>query len=85
MYSLYILICDEGKHYIGVTDTLERRISEHNDPDGKKIRYTRRYTNWRMIYTETYSTLSEARKREYEIKSWKWGNKFRQLIAQSDE
>lgn len=81
MYTLYVLLCDEWKHYIGITDNLERRLAEHNNPDGKKARYT----NWKILHTEIYGTLSEARKREYEIKSWKWGNKFRELMAQSSE
>ena len=58
--------------YVGVTANLLKRILEHNSG---KCRYTKGRTPWRIIYTEKYNTLSEARKREIFLKSGQ-GRKF---------
>ena len=71
MYTTYILISSDGTHYIGSTDNIDRRLREHNSENGKKNRFTKKYSDWRVLYTESYPTLEESRKREKEIKSWK--------------
>ena len=78
MYYVYILrSLKDGKHYIGSTDNLARRIKEHNV--GKTISLKRRLP-LRLIYQEEYSTRVEAAKREKTIKSYKGGNAFKRLI-----
>ena len=61
MYFIYILkslrYC---KSYVGCTDNLERRIIEHNSG---KMMFTKKYKPWKIIYTEKYFTLSEAKKK----------------------
>jgi putative endonuclease len=51
--------------YIGQTNDLDSRLSEHNDGLSK---YTSSKIPWRLVYFEMYSTRSEAIKREKEIK-----------------
>jgi len=69
MFSLYILQSEQtGQYYIGSTKHISTRLAEHN---AGKNASTRRYRPWKLIYTETYETLSEARQREKQIKSWK--------------
>ena len=44
-----------------MTNDLERRLSEHNS--GKSI-YTNKFKPWKIIYTEEYGTIEEARDKE---------------------
>lgn len=68
-YFLYILECADGSYYAGITNDLERRIRLHNSsPLGAK--YTRSRRPVRLIYSEEFSTKSEALKREAEIQSF---------------
>jgi putative endonuclease len=81
MYYVYILrSLKDGKHYIGSTDNLARRIKEHNM--GKTISLKRRLP-LKLIYQEEYPTRVKAAKREKIIKRYKGGNAFKRLIAGS--
>ena len=78
MFYVYILQSEKsGKHYIGSTNDLERRLQEHNSGKNKS---TRNKGPWKVVYTESYSGAREARQREYQIKSYKGGNSFRKLL-----
>jgi putative endonuclease len=69
MYYVYILqSVSEGKYYIGSTKDIPQRVARHN---ARMVPSTKRYCPWRLIYSEALNTLSEARSREREIKSWK--------------
>jgi putative endonuclease len=69
MFFMYILKSGiTGKYYIGSTGDLQSRLVEHN---AGKSPYTRYRGPWEMIYSESFLTLSLARKREKEIKTWK--------------
>jgi putative endonuclease len=78
MYFVYILESKKThKHYIGSTSNLERRLAEHNEG---RVKSTKKYIPWKIIYTEEYLTKSEALKRERQIKSYKGGEAFKKLI-----
>lgn len=81
MPSIYILIEKKtNKTYTGSTDSLERRLREH---DSGKCRSTR-YGSWKLFYKEDYPSLPEARKREKYLKSCS-GRKFiRKLFGQDN-
>ncbi len=68
VWYLYILKCGDGSLYTGVTPDLQRRIKSHNDGSGG--RYTRCRLPVSLIYSESYSTKSEALKRELQVKGW---------------
>ncbi len=67
MFYTYILQCSDNTYYTGSTNDLEKRIKQHNS-----LKSGARYTKIRrpviLSYVEAYSTLSESRKREAEIK-----------------
>ncbi len=72
MFYVYVLINPEGKTYVGQTNNLERRLSEHNNPCFKGTLYTKRIKGpWELLYFEEYSTRSEAVRREKVLKSGK--------------
>lgn len=66
-FSVYILECSDRTYYTGCTNNLEKRIREHNTSQ-KGARYTKMRRPVILLYSETFATLSEARKREAKIK-----------------
>ncbi len=75
-YILYSSKID--RYYVGLTKDLEWRLERHNLGWGK---YTKRGITWKIVYTETYSTKTEALKREKEIKNNKSRKYIEGLIA----
>lgn len=67
MWTVYLLLCDQKIIYIGLTDNFERRLGEHKS---KTSRFTKQFSDLRIIHREDFSTESEAAKREKEIKGW---------------
>ena len=66
MYYLYLIQCEDGSIYTGITTDLKRRFKEHSDKVGGH--YTRAHKVEKILYAEKYPTRSEALKREMEIK-----------------
>lgn len=66
MYTVYILKSSNGKLYKGYTNNLKRRLKEHKQ--GKTIT-TKHIPALEVIYTENFSIIIEARKREKYFKS----------------
>ena len=78
MFFIYILKSSKnGKYYIGSTHNLEKRLKEHNSG---KTRSTKKLTPLEIVYTESYSTNKEARKRELYIKNRKSRKYIESLI-----
>ena len=67
-YSTYILLCADSTLYTGITTDLDRRMIEHNTDNQKWAKYTRVRRPVELVYSEQYTTRSEACKREYAIK-----------------
>jgi len=61
--------------YIGVTDNPERRLDEHNSKRGSD--FTKIRDKFEIVFLEKYNTLTEARKREIQIKKWRRDKKER--------
>ncbi len=70
MFFVYILECRDGSLYVGCTNNLEKRLKQHNHS-----KYGAHYTKIRrpvtLKYSENFSTLKEARQREFELKRWR--------------
>ncbi len=67
-FYVYILASKSGTLYIGVTNNLERRISEHKQ--GLIEGFTKQYGCDRLIYYENYSHVNDAIAREKQLKKW---------------
>lgn len=79
MFIVYILKNTvTGKHYIGSTNNLVRRVNEHRRG---QARSTKQKGFWKIIYKEEYLSVIEAKRREKLIKSYKGGNAFKKLLA----
>jgi putative endonuclease len=68
-YFVYILASRRnGTLYIGVTNDLARRMSEHK---AKLVPgFTRKYGVDKLVYFEEYASVLEARARERSLKRW---------------
>jgi putative endonuclease len=80
MWSVYILLCQDGSFYTGSTNNVAQRFLTHQS--GKGGRYTRSHKVVKIIYKEEFRTKSEALKREIEIKSWSRQAKITKLHLQ---
>jgi len=66
MWNVYIVKCKDEKLYTGITNDVERRVSEHNA--GKGGYFTRGRTPVKIVYLEDQPNRSKALKREAAIK-----------------
>ncbi len=74
MGFVYILLSlKDLRTYIGSTDNLERRLKQHTSG---QVKSTKDRLPLKLLLTETFETLSEARKREA---WWKSGAGRRKL------
>jgi putative endonuclease len=67
-WCVYILKCNDGRLYTGMTNNIERRLNAHMSGNG--ARFTRAFGVKKLLYREEHSGRREALKREAEIKSW---------------
>ena len=80
MYTLYILHSKTfDRYYVGYTNNLVRRLSEHN-------RIKRKFTDagipWIVVYTEIFMSKKDAMSREKFIKLKKSKKFITILVAQ---
>ena len=66
-WYVYMLKCNDGTIYTGITTDLYRRLKEHNG-SLKGAKYTRTRRPVDLVYTEECKDKSSASKREYAIK-----------------
>ncbi len=77
-YYVYILASRSLTLYVGVTNSLYRRVLEHKS--GKLEGFTKRYNINRLVWYEAFQFVQHAITRETEIKSWRRSKKLA-LIA----
>jgi len=68
-YYVYILASQSRELYVGVTNDVYRRVSQHRtglDPNS----YTARHQTFRLVYCEFTHDVLSAIRREKQIKSW---------------
>ena len=66
-YYVYILECEDGSLYTGISTDPERRFKEHKS-GMLGAKYTKAHKPIKIIYIEELKNRSDASKREYEIK-----------------
>jgi putative endonuclease len=79
MANLYILFSQSlDKYYVGstsmdVNQRLRRHLSDHKG-------FTAKAKDWVIVYSEAFEDVSEARKREIQIKNWKSRTLIEKLV-----
>ena len=77
-HYVYILRSQKDGHfYIGETSNVEQRLAFHNS--GRQ-RSTKSRIPFELVYTETFPDRASSLSREKQIKSWKGGKAFHDLI-----
>lgn len=67
MYYVYAIRSErDGRIYVGITSSIERRVLQHN---GGKTKSTKGYVPWKLIYAEEVVDRLEAREKEIYFKS----------------
>lgn len=70
MYYVYMLA--SGRHgtlYIGVTNSIRRRLDQHRAGTGSA--FAAKYKVHRLVYLESYEDPAGAIQREKQLKNWK--------------
>jgi putative endonuclease len=68
-YYVYIVTNKYDKvFYIGVTNDIQRRIFEHKG--GLIKSFSKKYNLTKLVYFEEYTNISDAIKREKQLKNW---------------
>jgi len=79
-YCVYVLkSIKDNFHYIGHTHDLGQRLKIHNS---RKVRSTKGHAPLKVIYTESFTTRSEACKREIYLKQFTGNIWLRQYLTE---
>jgi putative endonuclease len=68
MFYFYIFRCADNTLYCGSTNNLANREKLHNA--GRGAIYTRIHGKGKIIYSEPFSTIGDAMRREIQVKKW---------------
>ncbi|MBS1680824.1 MAG: GIY-YIG nuclease family protein [Bacteroidetes bacterium] len=80
-YFVYIVECSDGLYYTGVTNDLDRRISEHNEGiHPKSFTFKRRPV--KLKYWLRFSDVNQAIDWEKQLKGW--GRKKKEALFKED-
>ena len=83
MWFVYVLRSEKkGRHYVGHTKNLEKRLKQHNDG---KTRSLKAHLPVRVVYVEERSSKQEAYRREKQIKNYKGGEAFKRLVGDGNQ
>ncbi|MBI2097594.1 MAG: GIY-YIG nuclease family protein [Candidatus Vogelbacteria bacterium] len=69
MPFVYMIKNSANKLYVGISENPEERVGFHNSRRG--ARFTKSKPDFKIVFLEEYSTLTEARQREIQIKKWR--------------
>jgi predicted GIY-YIG superfamily endonuclease len=67
-FWVYILRCRDGSYYTGHTDNLDKRVAEHQT--GLCKGYTASRLPVELVFSQEFSSRTEALAMEQQIKGW---------------
>jgi predicted GIY-YIG superfamily endonuclease len=67
-WFVYIIECEDGLYYTGMTYDLEKRLEQHKTGQGSK--FTAKHKFKCLRYKEEYFDITEARNREHQLKDF---------------
>jgi len=69
-FWVYIIQSESsGRYYCGQTSDLQRRLRQHNDPEYRLSKTTKRFQGpWELLWSKELETRGEAMKLEKSIK-----------------
>lgn len=69
LYSVYILKCNDGTYYTGITNDIDRRMYEHNNGINSKC-YTFKRRPLSLVFCENFPDVNQAIEFEKQVKGW---------------
>ena len=72
-YQVYVIQNENGRFYIGLSEDIDHRLSQHNNGESK---YTRGKGPWKLVWSSESMELGDARRLENVLKRAKGGNQF---------
>lgn len=82
-WFVYILQCDDGSLYTGVTIDVERRVHEHNFDNRLAAKYTRARRPVVLKYQACFASRADACRHEHKIKTMKKRQKIQLITNQT--
>ncbi len=79
-FYIYILKCSDSSYYVGHTDNIEQRISEHKN--GVHGCYTSTRLPVEVAFVQPFASRYEALSAEHKIK--RWSRKKKEALMQGD-
>ena len=79
LWHLYLLECEDGSLYTGITTDVDRRFAEHLD--GKGARYTRSHPPRRLLASAPVGSRSDALKAELALKALPKAEKLAAILS----
>lgn len=72
MWFVYLLLCDQKTFYVGITNNLKNRFSQHQN---KESIHTKQFSDLQITYCEQYVTKHGATLREKQLRGWSHAKK----------
>ena len=69
-YTVYILRFFNNNLYIGQTNDLQQRLRDHHNKASRAAKFSKESGEFKIVYSENYSTLLAAMRREKQLKGW---------------
>ena len=66
---MYILECNDGTYYVGSTNNLELRLTQHQNGEGAN--HTKKRLPVVLVYYEEFNRIDLAFYREKQIQKWR--------------
>jgi putative endonuclease len=88
IYRFYVYILTNVNRtvlYVGFSNNLQNRLTQHYKERGKKKHFTSRYHVYYLLYFEEYRYANDGIAREKEIKKWRREKKFALIMQQNPE
>ena len=79
-FWLYMLKCVDGSYYVGHTDDLDARLTQHVSGSGDS--YTAKRRPVKLVYAVDFPTREEALARERQVKGW--SHKKKEALCRGD-
>ena len=70
LYTIYILRFSDNSLYIGQTNNLGNRLTDHLAKATRSARFASQHGNFELVYKEKYGTRVESMRREKQLKGW---------------
>jgi len=82
-WVVYLIRCSDNSLYCGITNNLQKRLTEHDS--GKGAKYTRSRRPVELVAAISKMSKSDALKFEYRVKQLPSGKKIIELIKRKEE